>query len=309
MSTTDFPNWVPIEYSSEVVQRAIQESAVERYGRGIKMTSDTKKVPRSAGHSVGTGATYTADSSTADTVLLDSVKFTGQDLMDADQLADAESIIDVIGTKARDWATSYAVAFDNSCLGVTAANNASSTQTRPFDSVYYKVRNNDSAAGYTADANYVNYNGSASGAYTSLSNALGLVEGGAYWREANAVVVAHPNFRQVLRNATDTQGRPIFVQGQSGDSGQPDTLFGIEIVWSRGAKTSNVRSEEPEGNPLLVIVADREKLIRGDREPVQFRMDEGRAHDSTDETALKFKSRKAFVVGHTKAFAVVEKTA
>lgn len=306
MSTTDFANWVPVEYDSNVLQRALQDSAIETYGRGIPMTSDTKKVPRNAGHSVAAGSTYSADSSTADTVLLDSVKFTGLDVMDEDQLSDAESIIDVIGAKMTDWATSYAVAFDNSCIGVTAASNGT---TRPFTSIYKAVRTTDSAVSYTADTNYVNYAGAASAAYDALSSTLALVEGGAHWRESNALVIAHPTFKDVLRKAKDTTGAPVFVQGQGGDSGTPDRLFGIDIQWSRGAKTSNFFIEEPEGNPLLVVVADRDKLVRGDRLPVAFRLDESRSHDLVDESALKFRTRKAFVVGHVKAFAVCEKTA
>ena len=300
-------NWIPIEWDENTLTRVAQQSAVEAKGRGYNMGSDTKRVLRSLDMTVGTGSTYSSDSSTNDYVLLDAVKFTGQFKVDEDDLNDADSVIDTLGTKARDWATSYAVMLDNACIGVTAASNGT---TRPFDSIYRVVRSNGaSGESYTADDNYVNHGGVAASAYNDLSSGLSKIEQGLYYNEANALVIAHPAFKAVLRNAKDSNGTPIFVQGQGGDSGTPDTLFGLPIHWSRGAKTSNVVTTAPEGNPLLVFVGDAEALMRGDRTGPEALIDSARAHDSTDETALKLRVRKAFKTAHPKAFAVVEKTA
>ena len=42
-------DWIPIEYDSEVVQRVLMESVIERYGSKVPMRSKTKSIPRSAG--------------------------------------------------------------------------------------------------------------------------------------------------------------------------------------------------------------------------------------------------------------------
>lgn len=297
-------NWIPIEWSSEALQRVSQNSAVETYARAFNMTTDTQRVLRSLGADVGTGGTYTDDSSVNDYVLLDAVKFTGQFKIDEDDLSDADSVINTISVKSTDWATSYAVAFDNSCLAVTAAANGT---TVPFTSVYKTVRTNgETGEGYTADDNYVAYNGTASAAYDQLSSVVAKVEQGLYFNSSRALVVAHNAFRAVFRGAKDTSGMPIFIQGIAGT---PDTLFGIPVAWSNGAKTSATRSAAPAGNPVLVVVGDTDALMRGDRLSPEALVDRARAHDSTDQTALKLRVRKAFEVSHPAAVAVLEKTA
>jgi HK97 family phage major capsid protein len=296
-------NWIPIEWDSEVIQRVNQRSAVEAHGRGHSMGSDTKRVLRSAGMEVGTGTTYTGDNSTNDYVLLDAVKFTGQFIVDEDDLSDADSIVNTITVKSSDWATSYAVKFDNSCLGVTGSSNGT---TRPFNSVYNRVRNTTAAEGYTADDNFVNYSGAASATYNDLSAVLAKVEAGDYWDPARSLIVAHPTFRDVFRRTKDNQGMPIFIQGIAGT---PDTLFGVPVFWSLGAKTSNLATKSPEGNPLIIVVGNTDLMMRGDRTGPEALIDTARAHDSTDETALKLRVRKGFVLGHTRGFAVLEKTA
>ena len=296
-------SWIPIEWDENVLARVAQQSAVEAYGRGYAMGSDTKRVLRSLDMTVGTGATYTGDTSTNDYVLLDSVKFTGQFIVDEDDLSDADSVVNTLNVKSRDWATSYAVKFDNSCLGVTGAANGT---TRPFTSVYAAVRANGATGeGYTADDNYVS---SASGGvtYANLSDVIGRVETGLYWNPAQALVIANPAFRGVFRNIKDSNNMPVFVQGVAGT---PDSLFGIPVKWSLGAKTSNLATTAPEGNPLLIVVGNTEALMRGDRLGPEALIDRARAHDSTDETALKLRVRKAFKHAHPKAFAVLEKTA
>lgn len=302
-------DWIPVEWEETVLARVNQTSAIESFGKPFVMNTDQKRVPRSLGAVVGTGSTYTPDDSTNDNVLLDAVKFHGQFIVDQDALRDADSIVDTLRAKASDWATSYAVAFDNACIGVTASANGGSA---PFTSIYKTVRSNGaSGESYTADDNYVNHSGAASAVYEDLSTVMGLVENGFYYNPVRALVIAHPAFKAVLRNTKDNQGQPIFVQGVAGT---PDTLFGVPIQWSLGAKTSNQRSQNPEGNPLLVVVGDTDALMRGDRlnesggNSPEALIDRARAHDSTDEDALKLRVRKAFEVSHPKAVAVLEKT-
>lgn len=305
-SLTYLDNWIPIEWDSEVIMRVLKASAVEALAQKHVMNTATKRILRQSGYTVTVGTSYTTDASDLDYVTLTARRFMGRSVLDEDDVADAAMIVDTIAQRGADWAVSYATALDNACLGVTATENGT---TAPFTSVYKAVTTTTTAEGYTANDNYVNYGGAASAAYDDMSEALRLVEVTDYWDANQALIIANPAFRDVLRRTKDNNGTPIFVQGQGGDSGQPDTLFGVEIFWSRGAKTSAAVSESPEGNPLLIFCGNRSLLKLGVRSGPESRLDVSRAHDDTDDTAVKFRSRRGFKVGHTKAFSVLEKTA
>ena len=305
-NSTYLNNWIPIEWDSEIIMRVLKASAIEATAQRHVMNTSTKRILRQQGYNVTVGKTYTRDDSDLDYVTLTARRFMGQSVLDEDDVADADMIVDTIAARALDWGVSYATALDNACLGVTATENGT---TAPFTSVYKAVRTNTTAEGYTADANYVNHGGAASAAYDDLYGCLRRVETSDYWDENNALIIANPAFRDVLRRVKDNNGTPIFVQGQGADSGQPDRLFGVEIFWSRGAKTSTGVSPSPEGNPLLVFVGNRDLLKLGVRSGPESRFDVSSAQDSVDEMAVKFRSRRGFKLGHTKAFAVLEKTA
>jgi HK97 family phage major capsid protein len=305
-------NWIPIEWDSEVISRVLKTSSVEALAQRHNMQTSTKRILRQSGYTVTSGRQYSVDSGELDYVVLTARRFMGQSVLDEDDLADTEMIVDTIAQRAMDYAISYATALDNACLGVTAAENSGSDTSRvPFTSIYRAVRNNGTGAedDYVADANYVNYNGQASAAYDKFSEALRLVEVSDYWDENNAYLIAHPAFRDVLRRTKDNNGTPIFVQGQGGDSGQPDTLFGVPIFWSRGAKTSATMTDKPEGNPLLIFVGDRNLMKLGVRSGPESRLDVSTAHHDVDDTAVKFRTRRGFQIGRIAAFSVLEKTA
>src|SRR5678809_1498077 len=147
-------DWIPIEYDSDVVQRVRMESVIERVGRRVRMGSKTKSIPRSAGVTVTVNTTYTDDASTNDETTLSARRFIARVQIDEDDLADASSRMDVLGTKALDWAISYADVFDNACLGTTGAENGT---TVPFTSAYRRLRTTESDIGYTADDNYTTW--------------------------------------------------------------------------------------------------------------------------------------------------------
>lgn len=311
-SPTYLDNWIPIEWDSEVISRVMKSSAVEATAQRHPMATSTKRILRQSGYNVTAGTTYTMDDGELDYVVLTARRFMGQSILDEDDLADTELIVDTIAQRALDYAISYSTSFDNACLGVTAVEGSGGPSTLvPFTSVYKAVRTNGTSAedDYVADANYVNYNGQASAAYDKFSEALRLVEVSDYWDEGNALLIAHPAFRDVLRRVKDNQGTPVFVQGQGGDSGQPDSIFGVEIFWSRGAKTSAGMSSSPTGNPLLVFVGDRTLMKLGVRSGPESRLDLSRAHDTIDDTAVKFRTRRGFQLGRVAGFSVVEKTA
>jgi hypothetical protein len=302
-------NWIPVEWNGDVIMRVHQASAVEAFGLSVPMGTETKRVLREQGMNVSTGLTYTADTSANDYVTLTAVKFTGSFQVEEDDLSDAASVVNTLDVKSRSWATSYATYFDNACLAVTAAGNGG---TVPFNSVYYALTQNNSTTGYTANANIVTWDDdfpsiAASGAdgtsfYEKASSALGLVESGRYFSELDALVIAHPTFRQVVRNALDGQGRPIFQQGLNGN---PDLLFGLPVHWSYGAKTSATASKTPGGNPVIVFVGDKNLMLRGDRSAAEAMVSKSRAQDTTDTLGLKLRVRKAFAVGNENGFAVL----
>src|SRR2546422_5372983 len=120
-STDIIDPWIPIEWDSDVITRVLMDSAVERYGRAHPMRTATKRVLRSGGLTVSAGTTYTPDASTNDYITLTARRFLAQFVVDEDDLADADSIIDTIKTKGMDWAVSYADSFDNACLAVSGA--------------------------------------------------------------------------------------------------------------------------------------------------------------------------------------------
>ena len=304
-------DWIPIEYDDEVIQRVRTDSVIERYASRVPMSSKTKSIPRSAGITVTAGTTYTDDSSTNDEVTITARRFIARIQFDEDDLSDAETRMDVIGTKGMDWAISYADTFDCACLGTSAAANGT---TIPFNSLYYVLRTTDSDVSYTADDNYLtwddDYTAIAStpdgtSLYEKLSALFKLVETGKYWSQADALVIAHPGWRDALRVCTDAQGRPIFIAGTAGNGGStPDMLFNTPIGWSRGARISATATDSPTGADLLFYV-NRRFLKRGDRSGPETLMDEARAQDDSDDFAIKFRTRRGFVCTHPKAAAVL----
>lgn len=310
MASTDIiDNWIPIEWDSDVIMRVLMDSAVEKYARPHNMTSSTKRVLRSGGLTVSAGTTYTADTSTNDYITLTARRFLAQFVVDEDDLADADSVVDTIKTKGMDWAISYADTFDNACLAVSGTENGT---TVPFTSLYKSLRTTNSATSYTADDNYTTWDDDliaipstplGTSLYEKLSTTFKKVETGKFWSLADSLVIAAPGWRDALRLCTDAQGRPIFLQGTAGT---PDTLFDVPIAWSRGCKVSATNTGSPSGNDLLFF-GNRQYLKRGDRSVPESLVDQARAQDSTDDTAVKFRVRKGFGVGNEKAWACLER--
>lgn len=303
MAAIDVTAWVPEPSTSEVIQRVNQMSAVERLARREPMTALTKSVPRSGGADVAgiaKSASYAEDGSTDDDVVLTAKKFGSVFRIPEEDLNDA--LPNVIATKQRDWATSYAKFIDNACLGTDGG---SQGVTRPFVSVYQEV------ADYNSSSNLVQTGAGGTGdidppSYEELSQVVGVVEEGDYWDESAIQVIAHPIFRGYLREVLDSQDRPIFIQGVAGT---PDTLFGLPIAWSQGARKSENAAAAPTGNPLLVV-ANTDLLMLGVRSGPESVFIDGRSGASamTDEALLKMRARRGFAVGRAAGFGVLEAT-
>lgn len=306
MAQNNFDDWIPEEWGSDVIQRVNQVSAVEALARREPMNTDAKNVPRSAGVGVAAiakGAAYGEDTSLNDDVTLTARKF-GQAIRIADEdMKDTSGTVNIIATKQLDWATSYAKFVDNATLATSAAGNGT---TVPFNSVYYALTQNNTDTGYTANANRTQ-TGSGGVDYDNLSDALGDYEEGDYFDESTTRVIAHPYFRRALRGIKDDQGMPVFVRGQQGDRGTPDTVFGHPITWSNGCRLSATATANPAGNPIMIF-GNMDYLILGVRsgpESMTAGADTGVGF-LTDDAILKMRARRGFAVGHEKAFSVLE---
>ena len=310
MAVNNFDQWIPVEYSPDVIQRVKQFSAVISYGQNIPMTTESRSTPRSGGVTIGgiaKGGAYGQDTTTTnDQVWLYAQKYGGAVPIAEEDLND--SLADIINAKTTDAATSFAKIFDNSCLGVTASKTSTSWQ---FDSLYYLLTQSDSATGYTANAN-INKTTAGSGVqYKDLRVPLKVVESGDYFDPANMVVIAHPSFADSLRGVVDNNGRPIFNESSNGTAGGGQggvpTLFGHPLHWSLGARTSAAPTQSPTGNPLLII-ASAAYLLVGNRVPLSVQSIDGNTGLGalTDTAYLKFMARKAFAPGHEMAFAILE---
>lgn len=303
MARNTYESWIPEEFDSAVIMRVNQMSGAEATFSRVAMGTDTRSIPRSAGvdvESIAKGGTYGEDSSTNDDVTLTARKF-GKAIRIAEEDID-DAAADIIATKQRDWSTSYAKMIDNATMAVTAAENGT---TIPFTSLYKTLRTTASGLSYTADDNYV---ASATGAnavtYSDLSTVLGKIETGDYFDEGNLVVLAHPYFRKAVRGVLDDQHRPIFIERTDGT---PDTVFGVQVRWCLGLKTSATALASPAGNPLLAIV-NRDYMRLGVRSGPESIVIDGRNGLAalTDETILKMRARRAFTVGNPHAAAIYE---
>lgn len=299
MARNTFEAWIPEEDSSEVIMRVNQVSAVEALASPEPMKSNTKSIPRSAGVGVGVvdkGSAYGEDTSTNDDIVLTAKKL-GKAIRIAEEDID-DSLADILATKMKDWATSYAKLIDNATLAVTAAVGTGV----PFESVYYTLSQTSAGLGYNANDN-ITLTGSGGVKYDNLSSTLGDLESGDYFDPSSVVVIAHPSFRAKFRGVKDDQGLPIFVQGLAGT---PDTLFTHPVRWSLGAKTSPTATDAPGGNPILVIV-NRDYLRLGRRSGPESVFIDGRDGVSalTDESILKMRARRGFALGHPRAASIL----
>ena len=292
---TEANGFIPEENGSVAVQATLANSVVESFARREVMNSRTKSVPRfvsDAPDVVAEGDTIPDAVATLDEVVLTAKKYA--QIMNISEEDLGDSLVDVLNTYKREWASRWARKFDNACLGVHVA--ADGTDTAPFTSVYRAV--SPGAAG----ANLIQTGGALT--FADVSNALGKVESSAYFDAANTVFIAHPKMIAELRNM-ETAGGNLVLPNPLG--AQPGTLFGYPLVISYGAALSAAATDTPTGNPLL-IVGNRNLMINGVRGPIESAVSRD-AEFSKDGVLLKTRIRRAFAVAQADAFAIVEKTA
>jgi len=295
LDLTEANGWIAEEHTGPVVAEVNAQSAIEAVARRIKMNSDAVAVPRLIGDEpdiIAEGAQYTEAAATFDDVTLVAKKFGNLYHISEEDVQD--SFVDVLNEFKLDFARGFARKYDNAALGTTAAANGG---TVPFESVYRAVSQ------YNSASNRIQTNGPI--VLDDLSNALGIVEVGNYWSDSDTVVIAHPSLRGSLRVMEDSNGN--LVQQYSDPLGKTrETMFGYNLVWSYGARTSATATSNPSGNPL-VIVGSRRLLLNGVRSGPESLVSRD-AEFRTDGVLLKTRARRAFAVAKPEAFSVVEVT-
>lgn len=280
--------WIPEPKSSEVLTKVYATSAVEATARKIQMTAPTVSVPRfesDGADIVAEHAEIPLQDATLDEVSLRAVKFANRFAISIEDQRDA--LVNVLDAKKLAWANSFSRKLDNACLGVTAAQSGT---TVPFQSVYHAA---NAAGNVDATAGALEYE--------MLSELFGAIEEGDY--DGNLVVIAHPAFKAAMRNLKDADGNRVVADPLG--AGVP-TVFGHELRFSNGARTSAAPTDKPTGNPLL-IVGNREHMILGVRDGIESQVSDLPRWE-TDEVELKMRARRAFVPATGDAFYVIEKT-
>lgn len=315
MPAINIDTWLPEVWDSALFQRLRANSAVETVSAVVPMTTLIRHVPRSGAIGVdylAKGQVYGEDAATNDEVILIARKF-GRSLRIAEEdLTDVSSVADVLTVKQEDWTTGFARILDNAAIGVNAAEGGAGV---PFTSIY-RTLSVAGPDGYLANTNKIATAAGGALTYALISSLLGLVENNDYYDPASAVIIAHPSFRARLRSLLDADGRPLFVETTGGGTpGAPTaaSLFGVRLLWSRGAKVSATASSSPPGaggtagtagNPLMVLVDSNYLRLGRHSGPESTRSNE--VSFLTDEVLVKMRARRAFVLGHPFAAAILE---
>lgn len=275
--------WIPEPGANDVLLRDAEVSAVEAVARKVNMTSRTVSVPRFAANGVDVvpeHAVIPIKDATLDEVVLTAHKFADRFAISFEDREDA--VVDALNAFKREWLSNFAVTLDNACLGVTGTGG-------PFESVYRTV----GAGNRTATAGALTYE--------DLEAVIGDMEGN---RKGGLVIIAHPKFKMSLRNLKDADGLRVVTDPLG--SGVP-TVFGHEVRFSYGAATSAAYSDNPTGNPLLVV-ANKSGLILGVRSGPESQVSDAPQWE-TDHIELKMRARRGFVLASADSARVVELTA
>lgn len=317
----DATGWLVEDKDSQVVKAYTHTSAWEKVARPITMTANVVEIPRIEDMDVDVipkGGAYGEETSDADVMSIRARKF-GKALRIAEEDVEDKKLADYLELKKASAGSSFAKKFDNAAIGTSAAENGT---TVPFTSLYRAITTADATTGYTADANHIGLTEAAfaaeGAAYDTLNELISIAEESPYYDESQISIVASPYFRRVLRGVKDGQGRPLFLNDVI-NGRRVDTVFGLPILWSVGARVTAVATTNPTGalgvkgtagNPLLAVV-NKAAAIVGNRKPFESVVIPGRDGLSalTDEDILKVRARKAAGVTVPGAHAVYEQLA
>lgn len=277
--------WIPVQNLTDVLTLDVQESAVEAVARKVNMTSDVATVPRFGANGVDVvaeGEDIPLKSANLDEALLKAHKWADRFANSSEDREDA--ILDAFAQYASVWTSNFHVSLDNACLGVTGTGG-------PFESVYRAV----------GSGNRTSTGGALT--YEDLVEAFGELETN---RRGGLVAIAHPSLKMTLRSLKDSDGNFVVDPDNRLGAGVP-TIFGHELKFSYGARTSAAHTDTPTGNPLLVV-ANKRELILGVRLGPEAKVSE---HEQwvSDNIELKMRARRGFVLASADAARVIEITA
>lgn len=291
---TESNGYILEEQGSQVIQDLLANSAVERYARREAMASRTKTVPRFVADApvvVAEGDEIPAASAYLDDVVLTAKKYAKLFHISEEDVND--SLVDVLSTYKREWASRWARKFDNAALAVDI--NKNGTDSAPYLSLYYDVRDNTQNWDETAGAL----------TFAKLNALVATVENSSKFDAANTVFMAHPKMLAEIRGMVQGINSELVLPNPI--DATPGSLFGYPLVVSYGAAVSSAATDAPSGNPLL-ICGNRQMLINGIRGGVESVVSRD-AEFARDGVVLKTRVRRGFAVADAGAFGILEKTA
>lgn len=296
--------WLVEEQGSEVIRVIGTESAIEQFATSEPMKSYTKTIPRSGAVGVSfipKGSAYPEDAGTVDEIVIQARKFGTIVRLAEEDIND--QLVNIIDEKKTAWANAYATFIDNACLGTAAAVNPSGGV--PFTSVYQAVATADASVGYTAAANRIQTAAGTAITMADLLAQVALYEASPFYSQARGLWIMHPSMKSTLRTLTDTTGRPLLSDSYADQSGQ--TILGYQVAYSTGAVASSVASNTPTGNKLSLL-GNRDLLRLGKLSGPESYVSDPKTGVAmqTDETLLKMRSRRGFVVGDVRGWTVLE---
>jgi hypothetical protein len=306
VAARNFSAWVAIDQDSVPEGREVQRSAIVATANRKVMTTNTIEVPRYLNADVGGGSQLTEDTNDGDDVTLYSYQFNGKATID--QAESEDTVADEVEAYSYEWLNTFNISYDNASIGVSAARSSTVGDFRPYDSIYRRVRANDTGAGYTADTNYALVVASAGLTYTNLSAALGKVEKTKFWMPTNGVALLHPALLQTLRGVLDENSRPILVElaGAGTDPGMwAGRLMGYPAQLTFGAQVSNNFKMTAASNYLIAFV-NRRYMRHGDRVAPQTRFIDASLNRDALEHTIQTRARKGFVLTIPQAASVLE---
>lgn len=282
-------DWIPIEYRPQLVTDTEHLSAIEQVGVRVDMHAEVVETPRLLGGKIGSGDLLVENDKDGDKVTMYSNLYNNVDRISEAKAED--TYIDALAAFNAQFVKRLAVMHDNACLGATGGRSTVDATKRPFDSLLQILLSNDAGVGYTAGANVIN--GAAN--YQNLSDAFQKVEVGDFATDTDLVVLAHPALKGSLRTILGSgDGQPIFQKADA--SVLYDSIFGVRIVWTRGAQLTTNYDGMLASNKKLLFVVNRNILLDGHRVEPQARFIPAALNQVSLTHSLQHRARKGFAV-------------
>ncbi len=298
--------WIPVEYGGKLFQKFMESSALFRVssgpgGRSEPMTSRTKTVPKEGDVAVqftAKGATYGLDNGSVSTIDLVAKKLTGAVALDDEDIKDTAGFVNTVQAKRDGAVRGFARLLDNAAFAVTAAATAEPDMSVPYSSLYRQVSQ------YLSGANIFTWDrssGTAAELRTAVLSAVDVAEN-SDWATDDLVVLMNQGFRQYLRGQTidGSNGLPIWSTAEN-------TIMNHGIQWGRGLRKTAVATQNPTGNPLMII-GPPGMIVPGIREQLAWRVTDAQTGiGALSDTAYVLASqRTGFNIGDASAFGIVE---